>query len=248
MGGALKDPSAFLRELAITRRLKQVNIVTLQAAFRDEQNVYLVMQHLDGGNLLQALRRRAPLRDDLIFEWIFELLCAVAYLHHHRLCHRDIKCENILLEAKAQDHPIKLIDFGLAIHFEKNKAMTGVVGTLYSMAPELLSGRPYFETVDIWSSGCVAFELCTGHAPYVAKYNRNLITLIKTSEVCYGRTEWEKRSTSLQRLVQAMLNRNPNERRGAKYILQHNRRFCDRKAIVRNSDSCFQVQHCCNIS
>merc|ERR1712107_552052 len=123
----------------------------------------------------------------------------------------------------------------------------GVVGSSYTMAPELLSGRPYSETVDIWSSGCVAFELCTGHAPYVSTNKRKLAIMVKTRNVSYKRTEWQTRPKSLQQLVQVMLDRNPKTRCGAKHILLHNRLFSDHEEILTEADPSQEVQEYCTI-
>lgn len=216
-----RNTNSFLKELAVARRLKHENIVRLYAAFRDQNVFYFVMENLSGGSL-HLLLKRNPLgvKSQLVCEWSFSLLNAVAYLHHHRLCHRDIKAENVLLESKGEDHPIKLIDFGLAVRFKRGETFKEAVGTTYSMAPEVLKRIPYTETVDVWSAGCVVFELCTGHAPYFAKDRHNLILKIRTRDVEYDQDDWRRHPKKLKSVVNAMLNRNHEERKHADEILQ----------------------------
>lgn len=93
------------------------------------------------------------------------MLSAVACLRHHRVCHREIKSENVLLKKMGANHPLKPIGFGLATRFKRGETLKDVVGTPYWMAPELVKRLPCNETGDVWSTGCVVFGFCTGHCP-----------------------------------------------------------------------------------
>lgn len=219
----IKEPSTYVKELAITRRLKHENIIRLHEAFCDGHLFYLVMEHLAGGDLMLVLRRHPHgVSTTQVKEWSVMMLKAVAYLHHHRLCHRDIKLENFMLKCKGSNC-LKLIDFGLSLRFKKGEGMTGMAGTLYSMAPEVLCGTSYHQNVDIWSTGCVIFELSTGHMPHVAPTRQQLSRKILTSNVTYEKSEWARHPHVLLLLVQKMLDRNPKTRRQADSLLLSDR-------------------------
>lgn len=216
----MKDPAAFVKEVAVARRLNHQNIVKLQEVFRDDNTLYLVMENLGGGDLKLILKRHpAGISSILGIQWAFSLLQAIAYLHHHRLVHRDVKPANVLLEKVGENHPIKLIDFGLSVRFKKGEVLKSRGGTLTYMAPEMVKGLEYSETVDVWSAGCLLFELCTGHPPYTAASFMNLAVLIETMQVRFEQNEWRRHPKTLKELVADMLNRHHVARKKAKEVL-----------------------------
>lgn len=97
-----------------------------------------------------------------------QVLLALNYMHAHHVVHRDIKFENIMYET---DHPeslsVKVIDFGLARAYHK-RYMSGQVGTLYTMSPEIFGGI-YSSKTDLWSVGVVTFMLLSGTKPFWGK-------------------------------------------------------------------------------
>lgn len=216
----LKDPASFLKEVAVARRLNHQHIVKLEAVFRDQDMLYLVMENLRGGDFTLILKRNpSGVNTNLVIQWSFALLQALAYLHHHRLLHRDVKPANILLENMGENHPIKLIDFGLSVHVKKGELLNSRAGTLFTMAPEMVKGLAYSETVDVWSAGCVVFELCTGHMPYTATSFNNLALMIETMSVVFVRREWNRHPKKVRELVVDMLDRDHTRRKKAKEIL-----------------------------
>jgi serine/threonine protein kinase len=88
-------------------------------------------------------------------------------MHNRNVCHRDIKLENILYADSSPDAPVMLIDFGLSNKFTMGEKMRKVCGTIYTAAPEVLLRLGYREESDIWSIGCVAFMLLSGHYPFL---------------------------------------------------------------------------------
>jgi len=208
-----------VREIAITR-LKHKNVVKLHAAFQENNTFYLVMDYLAGGSLRLVLGRNPNgVSTSLVRQWCRSMLEATAYIHHQRVCHRDIKAENFMLASKSSDDTMKLIDFGLSTHFKKGEKMTRCVGTPYSMAPEMLMREPYSERIDVWSVGCVAFELCTGHAPYLGSTRAQIIFSVLNSVWIFHQSEWSRHGKSAERLVEILLNRNHEERTSAEEIV-----------------------------
>jgi serine/threonine protein kinase len=89
-------------------------------------------------------------------EIMHQILCGVDFLHTHRVIHRDLKPQNLLVTSSGN---IKLADFGLAKTYDFEMKLTSVVVTLWYRSPEVLLGLPYATPVDIWSCGCIMAEL-----------------------------------------------------------------------------------------
>eukprot|EP00928_Gymnodinium_smaydae_P078939 TRINITY_DN62991_c0_g1_i1.p1 TRINITY_DN62991_c0_g1~~TRINITY_DN62991_c0_g1_i1.p1 ORF type:complete len:410 (-),score=32.61 TRINITY_DN62991_c0_g1_i1:58-1287(-) len=182
VGSATGDNMYVLKkELRIASILKHPNIVMLHAVFKEELVYHLVMEYCEGGDLLSYINRRSPhgvlvgITCDNAISALFQMLSGLAYLHHYRMAHRDIKPQNYMLEGKralaSRDEPIKikLIDFGFArITDSDDGMMTSVVGTWQYAAPEVIAHEPYRKSCDMWSIGCTLFALCAAELPFEA--------------------------------------------------------------------------------
>ncbi len=107
-----------------------------------------------------------------------QLLSAVAYCHAKKVVHRDLKPENLLLESKAKDAQLKVIDFGTSKVFDPRKKMTDKIGTPLYIAPEVLN-QPYTEKCDVWSCGVVLYVLLSGKPPFTAPTESELLQRIR---------------------------------------------------------------------
>jgi len=158
-------PMTILREISLLRHLGKYNhpnivqLVDICHGPRQEREMvlYLVFEHVDQD--LNAYLAKCPppgLGQDKIKDLMWQILCGVDFLHSHRIVHRDIKPQNILL---ANSGSLKLADFGLARIYDFNALLTSTVVTLWYRAPEVLLGTTYATPVDIWSCGCIFAEL-----------------------------------------------------------------------------------------
>lgn len=109
---------------------------------------------------------------------------AINYCHKKKVCHRDIKAENVIIDG--DDLQVKLIDFGLACHVDPNSLMDQVIGTMLYMAPEIVQKKKYDEMSDIWALGIVLFVMLTGRVPYRQKNVKKLVKLIKIGDYDVG--------------------------------------------------------------
>lgn len=153
-------PSTAIREISLLRELQHPNIVGLKDVVHQDQKLYLVFEFLD-----QDLKKYMDyvgqnLNRLLVKSYVQQLLKGIAFCHSHRVLHRDLKPQNLLIDKKGV---LKLADFGLARAFGiPVRTYTHEVVTLWYRAPEiLLGGKEYSTPVDIWSVGCIFAEIAT---------------------------------------------------------------------------------------
>ncbi|KAI8931514.1 hypothetical protein NX059_011174 [Plenodomus lindquistii] len=174
-------PSTAIREISLLKEMNDPNIVRLlNIVHADGHKLYLVMEFLDldlkkymealpvsqggRGKALpegSGLSGKVPVMDDkMVKKFMMQLSQGVRYCHSHRVLHRDLKPQNLLIDEKCN---LKLADFGLARAFGVPlRTYTHEVVTLWYRSPEiLLGGRQYSTGVDMWSVGCIFAEMCT---------------------------------------------------------------------------------------
>ena len=155
-------PSTAVREISILRQLVHPNIVRLHEVVHTETSLTLIFEYLDQDlkNYLDACGDRG-IDDYTIKSFLFQLLQGIAHCHKHRVLHRDLKPQNLLIN---MDGELKLADFGLARGYGiPVKKYTHEVVTLWYRPPDVLMGSTrYNSTVDIWGVGCIFAEMCTG--------------------------------------------------------------------------------------
>jgi len=164
-------PSTALREITILRELKHPNIVRLLDVVLNNSKLYLLFEfiEIDLRKFLINLKEKS-LNENLVKNFLYKILDAVAYCHSKKIIHRDLKPQNILT-AKNGDI-VKVADFGLARAFSiPIRPYTKEVLTLWYRAPELLLGiNEYSTPVDIWSIGCIFAELILKQPLFKGEY------------------------------------------------------------------------------
>jgi len=162
----------FVRESHVAASLDHPNIVPVYDAGEVEGVLYLAMRYVRGRDLRALLDREGPLTCPQTVRIAVQVASALDAAHAHDLVHRDVKPGNVLIaEGTDPDHPehAYLTDFGLT---KKSLSLTGLttvgqfVGTLDYVAPEQISGKPVDGRCDVYSLGCVVFEMLTGEPPY----------------------------------------------------------------------------------
>jgi len=206
-------------EITILQGLDHPNIVKAYEVYESRVNIYLVLENCSGGDLYA----RGPYSEKAAAKIVGKLLSAIVHMHEHGCTHRDLKYENVMFESKAKDAEIKLIDFGLA-----NKAkpgdtlMTAGVGTIYTIAPEVLVGRSYTSQVDLWSIGVMAYMLISSSKPFHEKRRSRMIVKIKAGAYDFYSDTWAEVSAESKEFVKSLIIVDPEERLNAMDALKHN--------------------------
>jgi serine/threonine protein kinase len=151
-------PSTALREISLLKQLKHQNIVSLLDIVHAEQKLKLIFEYMECDLRKFLDLSKTPLNNQLIKSYLYQILSGISYCHSKRVLHRDLKPQNLLLDGNGF---IKLADFGLARAFSiPIKTLTREILTLWYRAPEILLGQKEYSTpVDIWSIGCIFYEM-----------------------------------------------------------------------------------------
>ncbi|KAJ3299707.1 hypothetical protein HK104_007635 [Borealophlyctis nickersoniae] len=171
-----------IQERRLLEEVENPFVCNLRFAFQDDENLFMVLDLMLGGDLRFHLDRMGTMTEDMVRFYTAEISCGLAYLHSKKIVHRDLKPDNILLDEFGHAH---LTDFNIAVHYREEKPLTAVAGSMAYMAPEVLAKKGYFSAVDWWSLGVVAYELAFGRRPYRAKTNEALTAAIINESLGY---------------------------------------------------------------
>ncbi|XP_051177536.1 calcium-dependent protein kinase 8 [Lolium perenne] len=209
------------REVEIMRHMPpHPNIVSLSAAYEDEDAVHLVMELCEGGELFDRIVARGHYTERAAAAVTRTIVEVVQTCHRNGVIHRDLKPENFLYASKKESSPLKAIDFGLSVFFRPGERFTEIVGSPYYMAPEVLK-RNYGPEIDVWSAGVILYILLCGVPPFWAETEQGVAHAIIRSVVDFKREPWPRVSEPAKDLVKRMLDPNPLTRLTAAQVLEH---------------------------
>ena len=167
-----------ISEAEILRHFDHPNIVRIYEMFEDVKRYYIVMEHCRGGELFYSISSGNSFSEVQAAKILHQLLSVVSYIHDFGIVHRDIKPENILLEEKGNSFDVKIVDFGAAARISPSGKVTGMIGTSYYIAPEVLSGS-YTEKCDEWSCGVILYILLTGKPPFAGSDDKEILERVR---------------------------------------------------------------------
>jgi NIMA (never in mitosis gene a)-related kinase len=178
-------------------------------SYLNKDTINIIMEYCENGDLGKYLKKQMgrQLAEAKIWKFFIEMCLGLRYLHSNKILHRDIKTINMFL---TKDDKVKVGDLGVAklLNQTQNMAHT-IVGTPYYLSPELCEEKPYNHKSDIWSLGCVLYELCTFKHPFEAKNQGSLIMKIVKGQYASLPNNY---SAELRELVRLLLMKDYRKR------------------------------------
>ncbi|XP_034626456.1 calcium/calmodulin-dependent protein kinase type 1G [Trachemys scripta elegans] len=212
--------SSLENEIAVLKKIKHENIVTLEDIYESATHFYLVMQLVSGGELFDRILERGVYTEKDASVVIQQVLAAVKYLHENGIVHRDLKPENLLYLTPEENSKIMITDFGLS-KMEQNGIMSTACGTPGYVAPEVLAQKPYSKAVDCWSIGVITYILLCGYPPFYEETESKLFEKIKEGYYEFESPFWDDISESAKDFIAHLLEKDPNERFTCERALRH---------------------------
>jgi calcium-dependent protein kinase len=206
-------------ELAISWKMVHPHIVTVHDIFQNSSSVYIVMERCRGGSLQHKVKSALSkgLCNSEVVRYVGQMASGLAYMHHHRFAHRDVKPSNFVFTGCSSDSGLQLIDMGLACPVESGVPLTSRVGTLECSAPEVVRGS-YDEMCDIWSLGVVIYFCCVGELPFEGAGSTAVCQKILSGEPSFRTQDWTQDRCEVKSLVSDMLSKRAVERPSARDI------------------------------
>ncbi|CAF1569831.1 unnamed protein product [Rotaria magnacalcarata] len=199
-------------EVKLLEEINHPNLIQLHEVLESSQNLYLIVELCEGGELGLHVKKIGPLPEETIKQIMSKLVSALYYLHKMDIVHRDLKLENILLKntptSKTDEFDIRVTDFGLS----SKKSITNTdslfneyCGTPLYMAPEILENKNYSALCDVWALGIIMYYLICGRHAYIANDERRLLEIIRSTKLRYDSERFKNLTSEGLDFLQGMI-------------------------------------------
>mmetsp|Transcript_20092 Transcript_20092/g.46819 ORF Transcript_20092/g.46819 Transcript_20092/m.46819 type:complete len:739 (-) Transcript_20092:47-2263(-) len=208
--------SQMQREVTIQQRLNHPNILKLVKAVEDQGYSYMLLEYCAKGQLRAYVAQQPDhrLSEDRAAHYFVQIVSGVEWMHRNACVHRDLKLENMLL---TEDDVVKICDFGWSAEMEVESLLKTTCGTTAYWAPEIWQGMPQDESVDLWSLGCMLYEVLAGHPPFWGHTQEELKQKAVASR--FGCPPWF--SAEACDIVRQLLKPDPKDRIRCIDLLRH---------------------------
>jgi 5'-AMP-activated protein kinase catalytic alpha subunit len=212
-GLSADDRDSVSREVTILKSAHHPAIAAFYDFFEDSTDYYIVMELIENGNLVDAISASRAFPEKVACRYVKQIISGLRYLHEiSRIVHRDVKCENILLDRRQN---VRIIDFGLSFSLDSPPTSRG--GTPSYLAPEVVTDVSYGIAVDIWSTGVILYTLIAGRLPFANEDPDAVLREIIYADPVYP----DQFSPELVDLLSKMLEKNPAHRITSQEIEAH---------------------------
>eukprot|EP00801_Mesodinium_rubrum_P000640 Mrub_00640.p1 GENE.Mrub_00640~~Mrub_00640.p1 ORF type:complete len:668 (-),score=115.52 Mrub_00640:5-2008(-) len=214
-----KQKEEALNEVHVLKAMRHPYIVTYRESFMDKRCLCIVMDYADGGDMFKRIAKQKQIgtgfSENTILDWFVQISLAIKHIHDRKILHRDLKTQNIFLNNKGE---VKMGDFGIArvLQHTYDCAQTAI-GTPYYLSPEICQEQPYNQKSDVWSLGCILYEMVTLKHAFDANSMKGLV--LKILRGSYPPIP-EMYSNEMKGLIAEMLNKDPKKRPSVKKILE----------------------------
>ena len=207
-----KEREHAVNEIRILYSLNNKNIIGYEEAFYDDESetLNIIMEYADDGDLeskIKQLNKNQLFFDEnTIWNILIQILFGLKYLHDNKIIHRDLKSANIFM---TKNGIVKIGDLNVSKFLNENKMAQTKTGTPYYSAPEIWDDKSYDNKIDIWSFGCIIYEMCCLKCPFRSTSISNLAKLIKKGEY---KSIPDIYSDNLSNIISKMIIVNPLKR------------------------------------
>ena len=209
----------FVNESRAIAMLSSEHIVDIYDVAFTGKCKYIVMEYIDGITLREYMRRNAPLGIEKSLDFVIQILSALQHAHEKGVVHRDIKPQNIMVQANGK---LKVTDFGIAQIDDSEKSGSDVaMGTVYYISPEQASGKPTTFSSDIYSVGIMLYEMVTGKLPFEGDTPLSIAMMQANTPPVRPRKIYPTIHQGLEQIILRAIAKSPQDRfRSAKSMLR----------------------------
>ncbi|XP_055276015.1 NUAK family SNF1-like kinase 2 isoform X1 [Moschus berezovskii] len=202
------------REIEIMSSLNHPHIIAIHEVFENSSRIVIVMEYASRGDLYDYISERQRLSEREARHFFRQIVSAVQYCHQNGVVHRDLKLENILLDANGN---IKIADFGLSNLYHQGKFLQTFCGSPLYASPEIVNGRPYTgPEVDSWSLGVLLYILVHGSMPFDGQDHKTLV-----KQISNGAYRQPPKPSDACGLIRWLLMVNPTRRATLEDVASH---------------------------
>ncbi|XP_056377002.1 myosin light chain kinase family member 4 isoform X2 [Hyla sarda] len=216
-----KEKEEFKNEIQVMNQLNHNNLIQLYDAFESRNDIILVMEYVDGGELFDRIIDENCNLSELDTILFIKQICeGIQYMHQMYIIHLDLKPENIMCVSRA-DYQIKIIDFGLARRYKPREKLKVHFGTQEFLAPEVVNYDFVSFPTDMWSVGVIAYMLLSGLSPFLGEDDNETLNNIIVSQFDFEGDEFQNISEYAKDFITKLLVKEKCWRMSASEALKH---------------------------